>query len=269
MSSFCLRFVLPVTALAAVVLPARQAAAQVAVIDPVNIARAVITASELARIYEQQRRLRDIWELYREALPGGAKRRYLTVEVPWRSHLPVEDPWNAYAPLRAALDNGDPRAAAYERLMQPLPRYPPSALSAMNPNARRALVTQYGAALAVDGWARFAIHGIGQNRQGGLASTRALQALQQDFTRDDREYNGSIALLQQMTGAALVAGRDRQIGNQALSYLAEASLLKQKRVRDALVWGLVTDLERRTHYAAVAQDTNRDTTRLIHSWQLR
>jgi hypothetical protein len=38
-------------------LGAISTSAQVAVVDPINIARAIITASELASVYEQQQRL--------------------------------------------------------------------------------------------------------------------------------------------------------------------------------------------------------------------
>jgi hypothetical protein len=247
---------------------ATSASAQVAVIDPINIARAIITASELAAVYEQQQRLYAIWDEYRQALAPGAKRKYLSVDVPWRTHLPVEDPFDVYRPLMDAIDLGDPRGAAYERVVGHVPPYPTEVIASLEPATRQRVAASVGAVMATDGWARLAIHTLGQGREGGLASTRALDTLQRDFTSDERADNGSIAVLQEIAGADLLTSRDNQIGNQMLSSLLEAAVVRHLRLRDALASALHVDIERRHNYLTVAKQANQDTSQLIQGWRL-
>jgi hypothetical protein len=247
---------------------ASPASAQVAVVDPINIARAVITASQLAAVYEQQQKLNAIWDAYRQALAAGKKLQYLTADVPWRAHLPVDDPLNVYRGLMHALDNGDPRAAAYDAAIGELPTYPANIISTLTPIERQRVTATTGAMMATDGWARLAIHTLGQGRGAGQESSRALDALQRDFASDTREDNGSIAVLQQIAGADLLMSRDNQIGNQTLSSLLEAVVVRHLRVRDAMATELTIDLERRQHYLSVAGGANQNTSQLIQTWRL-
>jgi hypothetical protein len=242
--------------------------AQVAVIDPINIARAVITATQLAAVYEQQQRLYAIWDEYRQALAAGKKLQYLTSDVPWRAHLPIDDPLHVYQGLMNALDHGDLRGAAYDTAVGGVPSYPTGILSPLSNDERQRVTSTMGAMMATDGWARLAIATLGQGHGSGLESSRALDALQRDFASDAREDNGSIAILQQIAGADLLMSRDNQIANQTLSSLLEAAVVRHLRLRDAVASELTVDIERRQHYLAVAGVANQDTSRLIQNWRL-
>jgi len=247
---------------------ASKASAQVAVVDPINIAQAIITASELASVYEQQQKLYAIWDDYRQALALGKKLQYLTTEVPWRAHLPIDDPLNVYRDLMNAIDRGDLRGAAYDAAVGGVPNYPSTVLSTLSAGDRQRVTSTMGAMMATDGWARLAIATLGQGRAGGQESSRALQALQRDFSSDAREDNGSIAVLQEIVGADLLASRDNQIGNQALSSLLESAVVRHLRLRDAIASELTVDIERRRNYLGVARLANENTSQLIQSWRL-
>jgi hypothetical protein len=167
-----------------------------------------------------------------------------------------------------AIDHGDPRGAAYERVAGHVPFYPADVIASLPPATRQRVAASVGGVMATDGWAQLAIHTLGQGREGGLASTRALDALQRDFTSDDRADNGSIAVLQEIAAADLLTSRDNQIANQTLSSVLEAAVVRHLRLRDALASALNVDIERRQNYPTVAKLANQDTSRLIQGWRL-
>ncbi len=220
-------------ALALVGTLAPPADAQVVVHDPAVTWRNAITAVtkeylvDLQRLqHSQLRRMAQRLSMFTSLV------KYARPNVPlWRIH-DWEDP-NVFLFSRAynaAMNYGDAVGRAFDDVSQPV--LPAAvALAALPPSARRTASAYLATVEAASAAAIAATHDTGQVRFNGRRELAAIEALEQDVT-DDRLDQSATAVLDKISGAQVVAGRQRQARTQLLGALVEQLLIDSKRARD-------------------------------------
>ncbi|WP_291984243.1 hypothetical protein [Luteitalea sp.] len=236
------------------------AGAQVVVHDPAVTWRNALTAVTKEYLVELQRmqhsqlrrmaqRLSMFTSLVKYARPGAPL---------WRIH-DFQDP-NLFLFSRAynaAMNYGDASGRAFDDVSQPLL---PSAvaLAALPPPARRTVSAYLATVEAASSAAIAATHDTGQVRLNGRRELAAIEALEYDVT-DDRLDQSTTAVLDKISGAQLIAGRQRQARTQLLGALVEQLLIDTKRARDtdtaAMNMQLVAWRDRAAVNAAFVQGT--------------
>jgi len=207
--------------------------AQVVVTDPAVTFRNALTAVtkeylvDLQRLQHSQlrrmaQRLSMFTSLVKYARPGAPL---------WRIH-----DWQNPAlflfsrAYNAAMNYGDARGQAFDEVSQAL--QPASTLLATRPAvARRAAGAHLATIEAAAAAAIAATHDTGQVRLNGRRELAAIEALELDVT-DDRLDQSATAVLDKISGAQLIAGRQRQARTQLLGALVEQLLIDTKRARD-------------------------------------
>lgn len=158
--------------------------------------------------------------------------KYVVADAPlWRIH-----PWESADRLLssrnylAALSYGDAAGAAFEQVGHPV-LDATDALARLTPQARRLLTAQL-ASLDLAGAAVIAsTHDTGQLRYNGRRELLAIESLERDVTNGSLEQS-TTAVLDKISGAALVGARQRQARIQLLRGVVEQLLIEGKRVRD-------------------------------------
>ncbi|MGD9902797.1 MAG: hypothetical protein AB7U83_04950 [Vicinamibacterales bacterium] len=149
----------------------------------------------------------------------------------WRIH-DWQDP-NLFLfsrPFNAAMNYGDALGQAYEEVSQTV--QPARALlTALPPSARRTASAYLATIEAASAAAIAGTHDTGQLRFNGRRELAAIEALEQDVTDDTLEQSAT-AVLDKISGAQLIAGRQRQARVQLLGTLVEQLLIDTKRARD-------------------------------------
>ncbi len=236
------------------VTPARS---QWIVNDPANTAQHILIVIETILIYNETRRLRDIWEQFRQQVPAAQRAGWAIEPTRWRVHGDLEDPWGTYNPLAHALDLGDPDHAAYLGSVIPLPRYPAAIAARLTPIQRQHAARTYATLLLADGAGRVAVQTSADARWHARRALDALEQVQRDLLHPDATYHGNIAMLQKIAGTRVLSARTTGVGNQLLASLVEMTLADQKGRRDTEVRALNRDLTRRLQVPQVAQQTMR------------
>ena len=205
--------------------------AQIAVTDPATTTRSAVLAVLKERIVEMvqtqhvrlgnmARRLSGHTNLDKYKAPGPPN---------WQIHegamdLPYGD---AY---RAALNSGDPTGMAYEEITRKR-QNPREALLRLGPDAR-AVVEQALATLdAADSSLITSTHYAGVLRSNGWHELSAIDALEVDTTDPD-EGQSATAVLDKISGAALIEVRQKQARLQLMTSIVEQLLVDNKRTRD-------------------------------------
>jgi hypothetical protein len=200
----------------AVVGSPRSAAAQWVVYDPSNYAQAVTRYLQAVQQYEfflaQARRL-----------PAAVASRYRVPEIPWGTY-------DAVAPVLAGLNAGTSVANAYRAAVDPLDAI--TDVLATTPSALRArLETRYGAIGIADSLAQLAIQQTGTVRASGIATLRAIQAMEDDALAGPDAYHSQTALLNKINGASVLGLRVAEQSTQFLAHTVEQLLLDNLRKR--------------------------------------
>ncbi|MGH9160382.1 MAG: hypothetical protein ACRD2X_10420, partial [Vicinamibacteraceae bacterium] len=235
------------------------------VFDPASFIELVSIVREAQRIYQAYFELREMWDRFRQALPAGAKDRYVLPNMRWRTEGLEHDPFGLYSPIiEDAVNVGDANGEAWQAITTRLPRYPDAVLASFSPDQRRRAAQTYTNALMMDGFGSLVLGGLGEGRMAGRAMEKALEPLQEDYLSDRIAQNGNIALLQKAVGAHLVTLRGEQITNQFLSYLVEAQLIRQKAIRDSIAHNLATEIARSRSSGDLDAITAGDGVRTVH-----
>jgi hypothetical protein len=211
-----------------------EPAAQIAVFDPAVTARNSVTASveellwttELLQ-HSQLRRMAQRLSLFTDLS------KYVLAEPPrWRTH-----DWgnpdhvsvtNAYL---SALTYGDASGAAYLAVRHPFVTNLPPAL-VLSPSARSHLLARLATVEATDSSILQLTHDSGALRFNGRRELDAIEALERHVVDPSLEQSAT-AVLDKISGAALIAGRQRQARVQLLAGVVEQLLIDTKRARDA------------------------------------
>ena len=200
------------------------------VYDAATTARNTITAAVKEFLFETERQQHTkIREMARRlsALTNLAK--YAIEEVPrWRTH--GGDFFYAQ-PYNDALIFGDSSGSAFMELSHRL-LADAGLLDRLDPAARRLFQARLATVNLTDAAAIAATHGSGQLRLIGRKSElQAIAALEGDVI-DPSNDQSTTAVLDKISGAALIGARQRQARIQLLVGMVEQLLVDSKRARD-------------------------------------
>lgn len=105
-------------------------------------------------------------------------------------------------------------------------------LGRLNPTARRAILARLATVEAADAVGISALNDTGQLRFNGRRELVAINALEADVVDPSQDQSTS-AVLDKLSGAALIGTRQRQARTQLLAGVLEQLLVDSKRARDA------------------------------------
>jgi hypothetical protein len=206
---------------------AAPAAAQFVVIDPANLAQAILIADRTLREYNTL--LQQYETILKMARSLGSLDRYRTPSIAITGHDPSR--WPYAAPWLQGLNSGDARGTLYEQVARRVER-PGALLGALPPDARKAIEDAYATIELTDSVAEIAGHQVALVR--GYNGT--LQQLVQEFERDVLNtlprYHEMTAVLDKVATGELLARRQDAATNQLLSHALEQLLARGKRLRD-------------------------------------
>ena len=206
------------------------ASAQIVVHDPAVTARNAITATVREYILnvqsEQHRKLR---RMARRLSMHTNLDKYAVPEPPrWRTHGGDFLFAGAY---NDALIVGDAAGAAYTELAHPL-LSAAAGLAGLPADARRSFLARLATIELTDAVAIAATHDTGQLRFNGRKKVLpAIDALEGHVIDPSNEQSAT-AVLDKISGAVLVAARQRQARAQLLTGIVEQLLMESKRARD-------------------------------------
>jgi conjugal transfer/entry exclusion protein len=205
---------------------ATPVSAQLAVIDPANLAQAILI------VQRTQRQLEELQAQYRTILRMaqglGRMDSYRTPPFALSSHDAGR--WVYGRPWIAGLNGGDPTGAAYLATAVPLltPSVPPSVSS----TARRMFERQYATAEITDSVAMMGGHQVGLMRGYYNPLQEAVQSLERDVLNSSSSYHEMTAILDKVAAGELLGRRQDMATNQLLSHALEQLLARSKRQRD-------------------------------------
>jgi hypothetical protein len=200
--------------------------AQVAVIDPANLAQAILIVQRTQRQYEELRA--QYRTIIRMAQGLGRMDSYRTPPFALTRHDPGR--WTYGRQWIAGLNSGDATGAAYLATALPLaaPNVPPRVSAA----ARRAFERQYATAEITDSVAMMGGHQVGLMRGYYTQMQEAVQALERDVLNSSSSYHELTAILDKVAAGELLGRRQDMATNQLLSHALEQLLARSKRQRD-------------------------------------
>lgn len=158
--------------------------------------------------------------------------KYSAPDAPrWRRH-PGEDGEGEMISslLQSALDFGDAEGGSYRNLIHSVIA-DPAALAALPTAARNVIERQLATIDLADAVSVATIHNSGRLRFAGRAELNAIEALDADVTDGSLEQSAT-AVLDKISGAALIAARQRQARSDLLIGLVEQLAVDTKRERD-------------------------------------
>lgn len=216
-----------------ILLGVAAAPAQVVVYDPAvtlrNSVTAVLKEYLVAVQSEQHGKLR---RMARRLSMHTDLAKYVVTDTPrWRTHdFENPDVFLFARAYHAALNYGDSAGAAFTGVSQPvLPSA--SLLARLSAAARRELSARLATIDVAAASAVTATHDTGQLRYNGRRELRAIEALERDVVDPSNEQSAT-AVLDKISGSALVAARQRQARTQLLSGIVEQLVVDGKRARD-------------------------------------
>jgi hypothetical protein len=211
------------------VAPAR---AQWIVTDPTTTFRNSVTATVkemLVRLQQEQHS--ELRRMAHRLSMFTTLAKYRTHDVPlWRIH-DFESPSVLFArDYHAALNYGDAGGRAFLGVSNPLSNAA-TVMAALSPAARRAVLSRLATLDLTDAAVIAGTHDSGQLRYNGRREFAAIESLERDVTNDSLEQS-TTAILDKISGASLIAARQRQARIQLLHGVVEQLLVDSKRARD-------------------------------------
>ena len=201
--------------------------AQFAVIDPANLAQAVLIAE---RTWNHWQELRRQLETIRRMAQGlGAVDAYRLPSIPASVHDASR--WTYGRPWLDGLNTGDPTGSQYAAATLPL-QAPGPELNRLSAAGRRAFERQYATVEIADSVARLGGHQVAIIRNYYDRLQRAVEALQGDALNPRAEFHEMTAVLDQIAAGELLGRRQDTVTNQLLSHALEQLLARTKRFRD-------------------------------------
>lgn len=200
--------------------------AQIAVIDPGNLAEAILIVQRTQRQYEEL--VEQYRTIVRMAQGLGRMDQYRTPAFALSQHDPNR--WTYGRPWIEALNSGDATGAAYLATAYPLAA--PSAPARLTPAARRAFERQYATVEISDSVAMMGGHQVGLMRGYFEQLQRAVQAFESDIVAPSSPYHEMTAVLDKVAAGELLGRRQEMAANQLLSHALEQLLARTKRQRD-------------------------------------
>lgn len=204
-----------------------RAHAQLAVIDPGNLAQAILIAQRTQRHYDElQAQYRTILRMSQGL---GHMEGYRIPTVSGTRHHASRWPYGQ-AWLQG-LNSGDASGAAYWATTIPLER-PSTVPSRLSGAARRTLERQYATIEITDSVAMMGGHQVGALRGYHGQLQQAVQELEGDVMNGLLRYHEMTAILDKIAAGELLGRRQDMAANQLLSHTLEQLLARSKRLRD-------------------------------------
>lgn len=197
------------------------------VIDPANLAQAILIAERTWRHYEELRRQYETILRMGQGLGNMEGYRIPTIAI--TGHDP--DRWEYGRPWLQGLTSGDPDGAAYLATAVPLIR-PAATPPTLSPTARRALERQYATIEITDSVAMLGGHQVALARGYHRQLQQAVQALEGDVLNGLLRYHEMTAILDKIAAGELLGRRQDMLSNQLISHAVEQLLARSKRLRD-------------------------------------
>lgn len=208
------------------------ASAQLIVNDPSVTYRNSVTATLkelLVRLQQEQRR--QFRRMAQRLSMFTSLERYRLPDVPrWRIHDFSSGSVLFANEYHAALNYGDRLGVGFLSVSQPVDSAT-SAIARLPLSSRRALLSQLATLDLTDAAVIAGTHDSGQLRFNGRRELAAIESLEQDVTDDSLEQS-TTAVLDKISGASLIAARQRQARIELMSGLVEQLLVESKRARD-------------------------------------
>jgi len=159
--------------------------------------------------------------------------KYVLPDTPrWRTHDFESPPLLAVTgAYTAALNYGDARGASWAAATDPVTAAS-TLLSRLSPAARRAILARLATLDVADAAGMAATNETGLLRYNGRRELAAIDALERDAV-DPSQEQSTAAVLDKLSGAVLIGGRQRQARAQLLAGLLEQLLVDNKRSRDS------------------------------------
>jgi hypothetical protein len=216
------------TAILIVAMCAARAEAQWVVIDPGNLAQAILIAERALRHYDELRRQYET--ILRMGQGLGNMEQYRIPAIGITSHDPGR--WEYGRPWIQALNSGDATGAAYFATTVPLIR-PGATPPTVSAAARRALERQYATIEITDSVATMGGHQVALARGYHGRLQQAVQSLEGDVLNGLLRYHEMTAILDKIAAGELLGRRQDMLSNQLLSHALEQLLARSKRLRDS------------------------------------
>lgn len=204
--------------------------AQIGVSDAAVTARNRITAVIKEYLLDVQREQhRKLRRMARRLSMHTNLDKYGVPDPPrWRSRRPPEFLFDG--DYNSALVFGDATGAAYLDVIQPLFAVQ-GTLNRLTPTARRVFEARLATVNVSDAAAIAATNDTGQLRYNGKKELPAIDALEAHVIDPSNEQSAT-AVLDKISGAALIGARQRQARMQLLAGVVEQLLVDSKRTRD-------------------------------------
>lgn len=205
--------------------------AQITVHDPAVTARNTATAVVKELLLETERQQHSQLRRMAQRLSLFTSLTKYVLEDPprWRTHGGDFLYANGY---NDALIFGDPAGAAFLAVSHPVVDGR-SLITRLTPSARRAFISRLATLNATDAAVIAVTHDTGQLRFNGRKhESQAIDALEAHVVDPSLEQSAT-AVLDKISGAALVGARQRQARIQLLADVVEQLLIDTKRARDA------------------------------------
>jgi hypothetical protein len=206
--------------------------AQIVVTDPATTAQNAVIAVLKNQIVDAVR-------IQHERLLSMARR--LSAQTNLNKYAaPTPPSWQAYDDgnvlaygdaYRAALSHGDPSGSAYTSVARTR-QDPREILAELTPAARAVVERELATLDAADSTIIAATHETGVLRSNGSRELNAINALESDVI-DPSNDQSATAVLDKISGAALIETRQKQARLQYLTAIVEQLLVDNKRARDA------------------------------------
>lgn len=215
---------------ALVVATATPVSGQWVVYDAATTARNTVTASVKEYLFQTERQQHTkLKEMARRLSALTNLRKYAIAEVPrWRTHGGPD--FRFATGYLDALTFGDATGAEYLAVAHALQQS--DRINRLQPLARRSVESRLASVNAADAAAIAATHTTGQLRLlGRRGELQAIDALEGDVI-DPSNTQSTTAVLDKISGAALIGARQRQARIQLLVGMVEQLLVDSKRARD-------------------------------------
>lgn len=206
---------------------ATSARAQFVVIDPDNLAQAILIADRTLREYNTL--VQQYQTLTRMSQGLGSLGQYRIPTIGITGHDVGRFPYGA--PWLQGLNSGDAGGELYRQAARRLER-PGSLLDSLPISARQAVQDAYATIEITDSIAEIAGHQVALVRGYSGVLQRATQALEADVLNTSAGYGDMTAVLDKIAAAELLARRQDMATNQLLSHVLEQLLARSKRERD-------------------------------------
>jgi len=238
-----------IAAIAAVVLAAGVARAQLVITDPAVTLRNVVIAVLKRQVLDTLSQQADRFQRMAKRLSASTnldKYALTDDDIPmWRIHLFLGEQFVFANPYNAALNYGDRNGAGYAEVARPRqePASELTGLAELAPNAEAAIVAGLATLDAADSTIIAGTDQTGQLRYNGRRELAAIDALQGDAL-DPSSGQSATAVLDKISGAGLIHARQQQARMQFLASIVEQLLVDNKRARDTEAATMNMQLER-------------------------